>query len=56
MAALFSLRNEIGQLSLADKLPAICQFREMVDAGFLASYGISISSAVSGETRAARWA
>ena len=42
---LFSLRAELGQLSLADKLPAICQFREAVEAGCLASYGISLQQA-----------
>jgi putative tryptophan/tyrosine transport system substrate-binding protein len=42
---LFSLRNEIGRLSLADKLPVICQFREGAEAGCLASYGISLPQA-----------
>ena len=42
---LFSLRKELGRLSLAHKLPAICQFRENVDAGCLASYGISLPRA-----------
>ena len=42
---LFSLRGQLGQLSLADKLPAICQFREAVEAGCLASYGISLQKA-----------
>jgi putative ABC transport system substrate-binding protein len=42
---LFSLRDQLGQLSLANKLPAICQFREMVKAGCLASYGISLPRA-----------
>lgn len=42
---LFSLRNELGRLSLVHKLPAICQFRENVAAGCLASYGISLPRA-----------
>jgi putative ABC transport system substrate-binding protein len=42
---LFSLRVQLGRLSLADKLPAICQFREAVEAGCLVSYGINLSQA-----------
>ena len=42
---LFGFRKELGRLSLADKLPAICQFREMVEAGCIASYGISLPQA-----------
>ena len=42
---LFSLREQLGQLSLAGKLPAICQFREAVEAGCLASYGIRLPQA-----------
>jgi putative ABC transport system substrate-binding protein len=42
---LFSFRKELARLSLTDKLPAICQFREMVEAGCLASYGISLPHA-----------
>ena len=42
---LFSLRDRIAQLSIADRLPAICQFREMAKAGCLASYGISLPRA-----------
>jgi ABC-type uncharacterized transport system substrate-binding protein len=42
---LFSLRARLGQLSLANKLPAICQFREAAEAGCLASYGISLRQA-----------
>ena len=42
---LFSLRKQLGQLSLTHKLPAICQFREMVEAGCFASYGISLPQA-----------
>jgi putative ABC transport system substrate-binding protein len=36
---LMPLREEIGQLSLSQKLPAMCQWREMAEAGCLASYG-----------------
>jgi len=39
------LREKVGQLSLSDRLPAICQFRQMVEAGCLASYGIKLSEA-----------
>jgi len=42
---LFGSREQLGRLSLADKLPAICQFREMIDAGCLASYGVSLPDA-----------
>jgi putative tryptophan/tyrosine transport system substrate-binding protein len=42
---LFSLRKQLGELSLERKLPTICQFREAVEAGCLASYGISLSRA-----------
>jgi putative ABC transport system substrate-binding protein len=41
-AMLFSFRRRIGELSLRAKIPAICQFRNMVEAGCLASYGITI--------------
>ena len=34
--------RELGELSLAAKIPAICQFRNMVEVGCLASYGITI--------------
>src|ERR1700730_12530678 len=37
-----SFRRRIGELSLRAKIPAICQFRNMVEAGCLASYGIAI--------------
>jgi putative ABC transport system substrate-binding protein len=37
------LRQRLGELSLAAKIPAICQFRIMVEAGCLASYGIKIA-------------
>src|SRR5439155_27167662 len=42
-AMLNGLRQPIGQLSLAAKIPAICQFRQsVIEAGCLASYGITI--------------
>jgi putative ABC transport system substrate-binding protein len=37
------LRRRLGELSLAAKIPAMCQFRDGVEAGCLASYGITIS-------------
>jgi putative tryptophan/tyrosine transport system substrate-binding protein len=37
---LANFQRELGRLSLEDKLPAICQFREMAEAGCLASYGV----------------
>jgi hypothetical protein len=37
------LRQRIGHLSLAAKIPAICQFRQsVIENGCLASYGITI--------------
>jgi putative tryptophan/tyrosine transport system substrate-binding protein len=42
-AMLFSLRQRLGELSLAAKIPAICQFRNMLEAGCLVSYGITIA-------------
>ena len=42
---LFGSREQLARLSLANKLPAICQFREMVDAGCIASYGSSLPDA-----------
>jgi putative tryptophan/tyrosine transport system substrate-binding protein len=41
-AMLNGSRKQIGELSLAAKIPAICQFRTGVEAGCLASYGITI--------------
>jgi ABC-type uncharacterized transport system substrate-binding protein len=41
-AMLASFRRQIGALSLGANIPAICQFRNMVEAGCLASYGITI--------------
>ena len=40
---LFNFRPRLGELSLAAKIPAICQFREMVEVGCLASYGIILA-------------
>jgi putative ABC transport system substrate-binding protein len=37
---LANFQRELARLSLEYKLPAICQFREMVEAGCLASYGV----------------
>src|SRR5262245_11060767 len=43
-AMLTGFRQRLGELSLATKIPAICQFRTMVEAGCLASYGITIEA------------
>jgi putative tryptophan/tyrosine transport system substrate-binding protein len=40
---LFNFRPRLGELSLAAKIPVICQFREMVEVGCLASYGIVLT-------------
>jgi ABC-type uncharacterized transport system substrate-binding protein len=40
---LFNFRPQLGELSLAARIPAICQFREMVELGCLASYGIMLT-------------
>jgi putative ABC transport system substrate-binding protein len=37
---LANFQRELGRLALEYKLPAICQFREMAEAGCLASYGV----------------
>jgi putative ABC transport system substrate-binding protein len=37
---LANFQRELGRLSLEHKLPTICQFREMVEAGCLVSYGV----------------
>jgi ABC-type uncharacterized transport system substrate-binding protein len=37
---LANFQRELARLSLEYKLPAICQFREMVEAGCLAGYGV----------------
>ena len=42
---LFGLREQLGQLSLSYKLPTICQFREAIEAGCLAAYGVRLSDA-----------
>jgi putative tryptophan/tyrosine transport system substrate-binding protein len=39
---LTSFRQRLGELSAASKVPAICQWKTMVEAGCLASYGITI--------------
>jgi putative ABC transport system substrate-binding protein len=40
---LFGSREELGRLSLTCKLPAICEWREMAEAGCVASYGYRLS-------------
>jgi putative ABC transport system substrate-binding protein len=40
---LANFQRELARLGLEYKLPAICQFREMVEAGCLASYGVKRS-------------
>jgi putative tryptophan/tyrosine transport system substrate-binding protein len=42
-AMLNSFRERLGELSLGAKIPAICQFRQMVEAGCLASYGVTVA-------------
>jgi putative ABC transport system substrate-binding protein len=42
-AMLFGAREELGRLSLTYKLPAICEWREMAEAGCVASYGTTLS-------------
>jgi putative ABC transport system substrate-binding protein len=42
-AMLTSFRQRLGELSIGAKVPAICQWQTMVEAGCLASYGITIS-------------
>src|SRR5262245_2726981 len=42
-ALLTSLRQQLAELSLAARIPAICQWRNMVEAGCLASYGVTLS-------------
>src|SRR6516164_9902083 len=41
-ALLFFSRRELGTLLLANKLPAICEWREMAAFGCLASYGTTL--------------
>ena len=41
-----STRKELDRLSLEYRLPAICQFREAVEVGCLASYGVRLSDAL----------
>jgi putative ABC transport system substrate-binding protein len=40
---LFGTREELGRLSLTYKLPAICEWREMAEAGCVTSYGYRLS-------------
>jgi putative ABC transport system substrate-binding protein len=42
-ALLANFQRDLARLSLDNKLPAICQFREMVEGGCLASYGVKRS-------------
>jgi putative ABC transport system substrate-binding protein len=42
-AMLNAFRQRLGELSVSAKIPAMCQFRQGVEAGCLASYGISIT-------------
>jgi putative tryptophan/tyrosine transport system substrate-binding protein len=42
-AMLNSFRRRLGELSLAAKIPAICAFRIMAEAGCLASFGITVA-------------
>ncbi len=37
-----TLRNRLGELALQYRLPAVCQWRSMVEAGCLASYGFPL--------------
>jgi hypothetical protein len=46
-AMLTSFRQGLGELSVASKVPAICQFKAMVEAGCLASYGITVGEVYS---------
>jgi putative ABC transport system substrate-binding protein len=43
-AMLNAFRIRLGELSLAAKIPAICQFRSGVEAGCLASYGMTMAN------------
>jgi putative tryptophan/tyrosine transport system substrate-binding protein len=43
---LFSLHQKLGELLLADKLPGICEWREMAASGCLASYGTTLRELV----------
>ena len=42
-AMLMASREELGRLSLTYRLPAICEWREMAEAGCVASYGYRLS-------------
>jgi putative ABC transport system substrate-binding protein len=43
---MFASREELGRASLAEKLPVICEWREMAEAGCLASYGVTLRELV----------
>jgi len=40
------LHQKLGELLLADKLPGICEWREMAGSGCLASYGTTLRELV----------
>ena len=42
-AMLMASREELGRLSLTYRLPAICEWREMAEAGCVVSYGYRLS-------------
>jgi putative ABC transport system substrate-binding protein len=42
-AMLMASREELGRLSLTYRLPAICEWREMAEAGCVASYGYRLA-------------
>jgi putative ABC transport system substrate-binding protein len=42
-AMLMASREELGRLSLTYRLPAICEWREMAQAGCMTSYGYRLS-------------
>jgi ABC-type uncharacterized transport system substrate-binding protein len=44
---LFGSRKELGRLSLTHELPAICEWREMAEAGCVASYGYRLAEGYS---------
>jgi hypothetical protein len=50
---LFGSRAEVGWFSLTYKLPAICEWRDMAEAGCLASYGWWISTEGNPRTKGA---
>jgi hypothetical protein len=42
----FASREELGRSSLAERLPTICEWREMAVTGCLASYGVTLRELV----------